>query len=168
MRLSPFCDQIIVAGSIRREKDLVGDIELLAIPKYSVQSTPYSLFQENINLLEQEVERLISSHFLDFRVKSDGTVADGHKVKLLQLSTGIPVDLFMTTQQAWFNSLVCRTGGKRSNEQIAGMALMKGWNWKMGGPGFHNPTTNTWHVVTSEEAVFNFVGLPYIPPNQRP
>ena len=30
--LAPFCDRIQVAGSVRRRKEFVGDIELVAIP----------------------------------------------------------------------------------------------------------------------------------------
>jgi len=168
-RLLPFCDRIMIAGSIRREKALVGDIELLVIPKMEVKDTSFSLFQEEVNLLEEEIQRLISVGEFYLRVKSDGTVADGDKIKLLAISSShIPVDIFITTPEAWFNLLVCRTGGKLSNEQIAGMAKAKGWQWKMSGKGFYNERKNLWSVVTCEEDVFKFVGLPYLPPQERP
>ncbi len=32
--LAPVCTRIQVAGSVRRRKDVVGDIELVAIPRY--------------------------------------------------------------------------------------------------------------------------------------
>jgi DNA polymerase/3'-5' exonuclease PolX len=38
--LAPFCARIQVAGSVRRRKEVVGDIELVAIPRY----TPSGLF----------------------------------------------------------------------------------------------------------------------------
>ncbi len=32
--LEPYCARIQVAGSIRRRKEMVGDIEIVAIPRY--------------------------------------------------------------------------------------------------------------------------------------
>ena len=32
LMLSPFCDRIEIAGSIRRKKELIGDVEIVAIP----------------------------------------------------------------------------------------------------------------------------------------
>jgi len=35
------------------------------------------------------------------------------------VGSGIPVDLFATTEECWFNALVCRTGSAETNVKIA-------------------------------------------------
>jgi len=88
--------------------------------------------------------------------------------------SGIPVDLFATTEECWYNYLVCRTGGKETNLAICRAANAKGWSWTPYGPGFTchpgevSPEEYTeQHLVHSEREVFEFVGLPYLEPRDR-
>ena len=81
--------------------------------------------------------------------------------------SGIPVDLFATTEACWFNYLVCRTGGADNNLAICFAAQRAGWKWTPYGPGFTRGSGEV-HLVRSEREVFEFVGLPYLEPEQRP
>jgi DNA polymerase/3'-5' exonuclease PolX len=58
--LAPYCDRIQVAGSVRRRKEFVGDIELVAIPRY----VPAGLFGDcTANLLWEHLHTHDAYHF---------------------------------------------------------------------------------------------------------
>lgn len=84
--LRPSCERIEIAGSIRRAKKEVKDIELIAIPKFIPD-----LFGETL-----------LDHSLDvFNWASVGDVlASGHKMKKIALHAGINLDLFIVTPPA--------------------------------------------------------------------
>lgn len=165
--LSPYCERIQIAGSIRRKRPLVGDVELLIIPKIQELLQAGEFFPTVQNITYVQIDRLIVSRYFAKRIKIDGTVTYGEKVRLLtHVETQFPIDLFFTTPACWYNLLVCRTGGKESNAMIARRALQRGSHWHMGGVGFLSHAGV--HVVKSEEDVFKFVDLPFVPPEQRP
>lgn len=170
--------RVSVAGSIRRRKREVGDVEILYIPLCVMQADPASLFGEQVpvNLADGEIFRLEKTGVLARRKNVKGGEAFGEKNKLmLHVASGIPVDLFAATEENWFNYLVCRTGGAENNVAIASAAQRKGWKWNPYGAGFSQeahqgpfgPVPEKVHVVRSEEEVFAFVGLKYRPPMER-
>ena len=167
-QLEPYCEKLCIAGSVRRKKAFVGDIEILAIPKFETLVPYGELFGNIENLLELKVQEFIEAGIFKLRVKSNGTTTNGHAVKLLvDTKSNIPVDIFITTKENWYSALVCRTGGKLNNEEIAGRAKKTGYRWKMSGCGFEHAITKQMTRMDSEEAIFNFVGLPYLPPEER-
>lgn len=168
--LRPATDRIIVAGSLRRGKIMVGDVELLYIPKTEVRPDPQDMFATvTVNLVDEVIASLEKDGVLERRKNVSGWEAGfGIKNKLMShKKTGIPVDLFSTTEEAWFNYLVCRTGPADSNTRICVAAQRKGWKWNPYGSGFTNNRSGEMRVMESEEAVFKFVGLPYLPPEKR-
>ena len=61
------------------------------------------------------------------RLSKTGAEAWGPKNKLaVHVESGIPVDLFATSAESWWNYLVCRTGPAASNIAIAQAALAGG------------------------------------------
>ena len=91
------CQRIEIAGSIRRRKKEVGDIEIVAIPKYQ-----YDLFGESSTV-----------HLLDaFDFSAIGKVIKGgSKYKQIELFDGINLDLFIVTPPAqWGVVFMIRTG----------------------------------------------------------
>lgn len=162
------CERLQVAGSVRRNKPLVGDVELLVIPRNDISPTEGEFFATEQNQVNLRVLELLRDGQLALRVKKDGTVANGEQVKLLRhVPSGMPVDLFIATEDSWFSSLVCRTGGKDSNARIATLAKRMGWRWQMNGPGFRRLADNHIQPVSCERDVFEFVGLPYREPQER-
>lgn len=170
--LEPFCERIVVVGSLRRMKPTVGDVEILFIPRFERRKADMFM-DEDVNLAEEAIARLLSAGILGLRVSKTGHTSWGVKNKLaVHTASGIPVDLFTASPENWWNYLVCRTGPGESNIQICQAAQAKGWKWEPYNSGFSRvlpqvgggPNT---HVVTSEEDVFNFVGLPYLPPEKR-
>ena len=164
--LQRICDRLICAGSLRRRKLTVGDVEILYIPKFATE--PDGLFdQKKVNLVDVALEEMIKSGIIAQRRNVNGSAMWGEKNKLaVHVATGIPVDFFATTEASWYNYLVCRTGSADNNLLIASAAQAKGWKWNPYGVGF---TSDSGQVVEvkSERDVFEFVGLPYREPWER-
>ena len=172
--LRPFCQRIEVAGSLRRRKAEVGDIEILYIPRMTRVRNPEALFGDELielNAVDLELAEMLKEGSLEKRLNVNGSPTWGAEKKLARaVKTGIPVDFFATTEKNWFNYLVCRTGGAESNMEIASAAKRQGFKWNSCGSGF----TQTWGtgetkfvVINSEREVFQFVGLPYKEPWER-
>lgn len=165
--LLPFCDRIEIAGSIRREKTEVGDIEILYIPKF--EDRPVDLLTTApVSLVDEELCDLLATGKLQKRPSKIGVFTWGPENKLgLHTASGIPVDFFATTEKKWWNALVCRTGGKDNNLLITTTARRKGWTFEAYGDGFTKLDGSQHHVTTSERDVYDFLGLEYLEPWQR-
>lgn len=165
--LAPFCERIEIAGSLRRQKLEVGDIELLFIPKFGTRQKDL-LETEQYDLADWKINEELKAGILAKRPNKVGTFAWGEKNKLaLHVHSGIPVDLFATTEPCWWNSLVCRTGGKDNNLLITTTAQREGWSFEAYGSGFRALNCSEHHQTTSERDVFEFIGLPYLEPKDR-
>lgn len=164
--LKPVTDRLICAGSLRRKKAEVGDLELVYIPKFNV--VPDGLFDTaKENLTDRALAEILDREILVQRKNSLGTFTWGERNKLaIHTATGIPVDLFATDERSWFNYLVCRTGSAGTNMHIAAEALKKGWRWHPYKEGFTDADGNL-VTVHSEREVFDLVGLPYLEPWER-
>ena len=154
--LEPACQRVTIAGSIRRQKPQVGDVELLCIPKH----------QGHVDLLDQKLRQLMQAQVLEYRLNKRGHRMYGPFNELLQhVATGIGVDIFSTAENCWAVALVVRTGGEVTNRRIATAALRKGWRFRAYGSGFSTPEGEL--VCHSEAEVFESVGLPYKVPWER-
>lgn len=162
--LEPYCSRIQIVGSLRRRRREVGDVELLFIGTIGYRaadlfdSTPY-------NCALKRIDDLVKDGLLTRRQTVSGTEVWGDKNRLaVHAHTGIPVDLFRTTDACWWNALVVRTGGKENNIMIAKRALERGWRFEAYGDGFTKLDGSGHHQTTSEEDVFRFVGIERCPP----
>lgn len=166
--LEPFCERIEIAGSLRRKKLEVGDIEILYIPKMGTRQRDL-LETEQYDLADQQINAMLIDGRITKRPSKIGVFTWGPKNKLgIHTHTGIPVDFFATTESAWWNSLVCRTGGKDSNLLVTTTAQKRGYSFEAYGCGFRPLTLKGQrHDTTSERDVFEFIGLPYLPPEKR-
>lgn len=168
--LMPACevDRIIVAGSLRRRKQLVGDVEIVYVSK-EICSSRSDLFRppDIVPVVDCVLCDLISSKKLKERLNCDGNVTWGDKNKYaVHVETGIPVDLFATTEAAWFNYLVCRTGPAELNIRISQAAAARGLAWHPYRSGFTDREGNVIRVG-SEREVFERAGLAYLEPWER-
>ena len=171
--LNNHCQRVEIAGSIRRKKAEVGDIEILAIPKFKRVTPEGELLLINgeveENITERRIQELLDKRILAPRLKINGTKTMGPRVKLMTHTTsGIAVDIFLCDESGWVNNLVSRTGGKNTNIAIASRAKARGWNWLPFGTGFQNQRTGEIHQPETEEDVMAFVGLPPMKPEERP
>ena len=145
--LAPHCDGIEIAGSIRRRKPDVGDIEIVAIPK------PY-----DVGLFASGIAPIISAW-----PKVRGELPCKYTQRLLP--DGIALDLFFATPENWGLIFAIRTGSADYSHHV----LAHGWSVR----GFksiegvlHNSAGRP--VATPEEEdLFRLAGVPLVPPEQR-
>ncbi len=150
--LQPGCRRIEIAGSLRRKKEEVGDIELLCIPKFEEASVDLAGRAHLINCLDRELKKWIKFGVLDYRLNKKGNTTYGQENKLLvHVSSGIPVDIFSTDEEWWWVALVVRTGPKENNMRISRAASEICLRFP----------------CHSEREVFEKLGLPYLAPERR-
>lgn len=167
--LKPLCDRLVVAGSLRRRKMEVGDVEILYVPKIRMVKPTDDFFAPPapVNDVDSILISLLHVGILKKRLTMMGSETWGLKNKLaIHVKSGIPVDFFAAAEENWFNYLVCRTGGAQNNVEIASAAQRKGWKWHPYGAGFTDQHGGT-HFVMSEEEVFELAGLKYKQPWER-
>ena len=175
--LKPVTARLIVAGSLRRRKAEVGDVEILFVPTLEASRPKQFALLDwagdpmvMINCAEVVLSGLLARGVLAKRKNVNGSAMWGEKNKLaVHVASGIPVDLFAATEDNWFNYLVCRTGPGESNIAIAIAAKDKGWMWNPYGIGFsrEDGLGRELHAVSSEREVFEFAGRPYKEPWDR-
>lgn len=154
--LAPECQRITIAGSIRRRKPVVGDIEVLVIPKYL----------DGVDQLDEEIKKLMAEGLLGYRRNVRGSIAYGPKNKLMfHVPSGIAVDIFSSTEANWGMALFIRTGPSEWN--IRAMSRFR----KLGMLGHAYGGISHWDGselnCPDEETVFRHLGWPYIPPERR-
>ena len=168
--LKPVTNALIVAGSLRRRREFVGDVEILYIPLMSKKQDPAELLPLEIQADEAElvIWTLLCSRVLWKREHNGGT-SWGLKNKLaVHGASGIPVDLFAARPANWWCQVVCRTGSAESNIRICQAAQRRGWKWQPYGVGFTDRRGELiYHLVQSERDVFEAVGLKYLEPWER-
>jgi DNA polymerase/3'-5' exonuclease PolX len=172
-QLETGCDRVEIVGDIRRQKPEVRDINLLCIPTEGkpippdlrgwFDSIPVPGF-EDTDPVDDEVKILMLQGVLGFRPK--GRRAYGPKKKfMVHAPSGMGVDILSTDAQCWAVALVVTTGGDMTNKQIASAVRRKGWRFRTSEDGFDTADS---HITCSTEIeVFEAVGLPYLPPEQR-
>lgn len=167
-KIEPFTHRCVIAGSLRRGRPLVGDIELVFVPKLA-HGKPVDLFipPPKISKVDIALEELLRLGLLAKRPNVKGSFTWGDSIKLaVHLPSGIPVDFFATIETSWFNYLVCRTGSAETNMRIATAAQAKGLKWHPFNQGFTDRCGH-WLHVESEQQVFEIAGLPYLEPTAR-
>ena len=117
--LEPSCERIELAGSIRRGRPGVGDIELLCVPRLQAVRDLFGNPIATESELDQRCKVLMADGFLAYRPNIRGAVTFGPSNKLMvHRATGIPVDIFSATTEDWGMAMVVRTGPKDFNVRM--------------------------------------------------
>lgn len=144
--LAPFCDRIEIAGSIRRKKPEVKDIEIVAIPK------PY-----DVGLFETGIATIINRWE---KVKGDLPCKYTQRIH----PSGIKIDLFFADHLNWGIIFAVRTGSAEfSHKRLACGWVAKGYKSENG----YLCREGTRIPVPEEETLFNLIGLKYQEPETR-
>jgi len=172
--LAPACSRIEVAGSIRRGKPEVGDIELVAIPS-TVHAVQRDLFGgvttvHSRNLLDEELERLIAMRAIRRSPPPDGArAAWGEHYKKMWIAAGgqvVQVDLFLATPETWGALFCIRTGPAAFSQALVTHFKLRTPYRQQDGALVVEATGEV--VPVPEEAdYFRLAGVPYIPPAER-
>lgn len=148
-KLRPHCIRIEIAGSIRRKKPMVKDIEILAIPK------PYST-----GFWEDGVAKVVNQWQ---KVKGDMVYG---KTKYTQrvLPSGIKLDLFFVEEGNWGNQLAIRTGSAEYSHEVWGYEWVRNGYKSVGG---YLTRDGKKYEVREERDLFKMLGIAYVEPEQR-
>ncbi|GAI60017.1 unnamed protein product [marine sediment metagenome] len=110
--LEQYCQQIKVAGSIRRKKPQVNDIDLVLVPR--------------------------DRDALDRRLMQLGKLKmSGMKIARVEMDS-IPLDIYFATPETWATLLLIRTGSVQNNIRLATLAKKRGWRLAASGDGLFN------------------------------
>ena len=144
--VSAHCDQIEIAGSIRRQKPLVHDIDFVAVAK---SDTEWKKISEELK-----------------RMKAKQNCSGSSIIKAyLPLQNGLfQVDFYRAKPSTFGIHLLIRTGSAEHNMWLAGYAISQGMRLKYS-EGLIKE--NRAIAGEDEKGVFEALGLPYPIPAQR-
>lgn len=144
--LAPHCERIEIAGSIRRKKPDVKDIEIVAIPK------PY-----DIGLFESGIATIVNQW-----QKVKGELPCKYTQRILP--EGIKLDLFFAEPGNWGLIYAIRTGSADySHKVLAKGWVRRGYKSKEGYLVANGKQIN----VPEEEDLFKLIGAKFVAPELR-
>lgn len=173
--LQPHCNIINIAGSVRREKPEVKDIEVVAVPKKIFNAT--DLFGGGNNIIvpgfAEAIEQFTKSVI---KGKPDG------KYMQIELKGGMVLDLFMPSPEDYYRIFAIRTGSADYSANVIANAWVRlGWcgvsgvglrkqedctrhkdKWILSNPNGEKPPA--W---TSEENFFEWLQIRWLHPRNR-
>jgi len=166
--LRPVVERIEVAGSLRRGKPEVGDIELVAVPRFEADTV--DLWGQPVNMLERRLDWSIERGWL--ARPPDGKRGPRYS-KLRHPESGLQVDLFSVIEPAQFGLIfLIRTGPAAYSQWLMTEALRRGLHVAAGalrrGFACRRATCTCPIMPTPEEAdVYAALRLPYLAPERR-
>lgn len=166
--MRPHCEDgfLTFAGSLRRGKTEVGDVEILYVPKFGDIKKPGEMFCSRGNLADDFLNQLLGVK-LEKRPNVNGGFSWGNENKLaLHKATRMPLDLFATTKERWWVSLVIRTGPKEFNISLIQNARKRGLQLHAYGV-FTELDSGAAIYPKSEREVLELAGMPWIEPKDR-
>jgi len=146
LRESPGLERLEVAGSYRRRKETVGDIDLLAIA-----SQPVPVMERFRGY--PQVDKVLNA---------------GDTKSTVVLGSGLQVDLRVVPAECYGAALVYFTGSKEHNVKLRRRAVEKGLRISEYGVfREHEDDEGEWLAGREEADVYATVGLAWIPPELR-
>ncbi len=155
--LSPFCARLEVAGSIRRGRAWVNDIDL-------VLELELGQMEGLMRCVERYWQVLRSGGMVVSLQKFPGGLIEGEVRADLFIARARARDLLEVTPSNWGSVLLCRTGSKEHNIYLCERAKALGLRW--------NPSEGVYRgreLVASETEgeIFAALELPWIEPGKR-
>jgi len=159
--LAPFCERIEIAGSIRRRKPEVGDIEIVCIPK----TYETGMFQGGDTVVDPDFCAMVD-RWPAVKGKPTG------KYTQRLLPDGINLDLFIARPENWGLIFAIRTGSAAYSHDV----LAAGW-CRAGYHSMDGHLTKTEYKngeykhkkipVREERDLFDLIGIPWSDPWKR-
>lgn len=143
LQKNPAVDKIEVAGSFRRGKETVGDLDIL------VSST--------------QPEKVMDAFVSLSDVKD--ILAQGTTKSSIRLSNGLQVDLRVVKENEWGSALLYFIGSKDHNVELRKLALSKGYT--LNEYGLFRVEDKKCIAGKKEEDIYKKLGLDYIEPELR-
>lgn len=141
LRTLPEVKKVVVAGSVRRMKETIGDADFLA-----VSNDPHKVMEYFVSM--PEVEDIL---------------ARGETKSVVRLNTGMHCDLRIVQEESFGAALQYFTGNKEHNIELRTIAIQKGW--KLNEYGLFKGDKRLFGAT--EEEIYIALGLQWIPPELR-
>lgn len=138
--LSPDCKKIEVAGSIRRKRPWVNDVDIVLIPR-----DHWGIHNKLLRLGQMKMS--------------------GSKIARVMYGD-IQIDFYFANEETWSTLLLVRTGSAEHNVKLASLAKNRGWHLHANGEGLFDGNGKR-IAGNSEESIFAALGLKYLPPERR-
>lgn len=168
-QLRPGCQVIEIAGSLRRKKSLVGDIEIAFVPLYIRE--PDGLFETKpVSVAGAKIELWLAQGVITKRLATTGKISSwGENNKhAVHVASGISVDFFSEPDILdWPRTLAIRTGPKEFNVLLMSSAPRNGHNAHAYGEALHKIPTGERVIAKTERAFIEICGVEYREPNER-
>ena len=171
-QLAPYTYRIDIGGSIRREKPVVKDIEIVMIPK----TVPYESKELFNNQPPKMVRHPTLVRIINQWEKVKGDAINGKYMQremqlLAEDYPGIPersikIDIFTATRENYGYIFAIRTGPDTFSHEV----LAKGWvaaGYKGHDGSLVKAATGEVVPIPEEKDLFNLVGIKYIEPHLR-
>ena len=159
--LSPFCAQIEVAGSIRRCRPEVNDIDLVVLAKPGMEPAMRERIHRHTRPIQDGPQNLIVELRRPMPFQLDVFIARPAQT-----------DLFYSVPSNWGSLLICRTGSREHNIWLVERAKRLGRRWNPYAGVFipiqlwGNPSEKC--IASATEAdVFAALDLAWIEPQKR-
>jgi DNA polymerase (family 10) len=154
--LQPFCTKIMVAGSVRRLRAHVNDLDIVLIPAgLDATNLIMERIEQNWDLV---AGRQPAPQNVIFRSRKSGFQLD------LFFAHAGTSDLISSTPSNWGAILLTRTGSKFHNQQLCQHAIGKGLKYAS-----TRGVMKGDEVIASEteESIYEALGLPWREPTER-
>jgi DNA polymerase (family 10) len=149
LKKCPGVKNVHYAGSLRRMKDTIGDIDLLVSVKNPKKDAPR-----------------IMEHFIRYP-QAKSAIAHGETKSAILLQNGVQSDLRVLSERIYGAALHYFTGSKAHNVRIREMAKKKGLKISEYGVFKTGLLREKLIAGETEQEVFKSVGLPYLEPEMR-
>lgn len=155
------CDQLLVVGSIRREKSEVNDIDIVV--------APLAPGDENWDQIAKELRHASGMEQVK---KGPKLMTFAHrKEDALGATPDYTVDIYRATPETWGILCLVRTGSKEHNVKLCNIALGKGMKLSAA-EGVLKPLESFPSMIKiiaskTEEEIFAALGLAYVEPKDR-
>jgi len=138
-------DDIEVAGSIRRMKETIGDIDVLVVTKQPKKAIDHFTNLKNV----------------------DKVVAKGPSRSTVRLKEGIECDIRVIEPRSFGSALMYFTGSKTHNIELRKVAIKKGWKLSEYGLFSGSKRKEKQIAGKTEKEIYAKLGLKYIEPEMR-
>lgn len=151
--IRPHCKRAEIAGSIRRRKPEVKDIEIVAIAKPYERGLLRDLYESDLATVINQWEK-VKGEMIYGKIKNTQRI----------LPEGIKLDLFFATPENWGLIYAIRTG----SADYSHMALARGWvRQGYRSKGGYLMKDGVQINVFEEEDLFRLIKIPFIAPQYR-
>ena len=138
--LWPLCEIVTVVGSIRQGKEMIGDIDIVVIPKIA----PAEFLEKSKEIIDYEY---------------------GGNKKIFGMYMDRPINIFVTDKTGYGACTYQMTGPAKYNILMRRQAKLKGF--RLNEYGLYNRESGEYVAGATERSIFEALSIPYKAPTER-